>query len=101
MTVDQNTTHSNQIEHNDKIADAEKANINKTAAQGKQIADAAREGINKMVDLREQTTEAAKQIVQKGIETACHQARGGADRFPRALGFSGEQSDGLARQSKQ
>ena len=101
MAIDQNIAHSNQIEHNDKIADAVKANINKTSERGKQIADAARDGINKMVDLREQATETTKQIVQKSVETALHHAREATERFTRTLGFSGEHSERLARQSKQ
>ncbi len=72
-----------------------------TAEQGTQFADAAREGVNKMVDLREQATENTKQVVQKSVETASQQAREAADRFTRTLGFSGEDSERLARQSKQ
>jgi phasin family protein len=51
--------------------------------------------------LREHATENTKQIVQRSVETASHQAREAADRFTRTLGFSGEESERLARQSKQ
>ena len=78
-----------------------KANLNNATEQGTQFADAAREGLNKMVDLREQATENTKQVVQKSVETASQQAREAADRFTRTLGFSGEDSERLARQSKQ
>ena len=54
-----------------------------------------------MTDLREQATENTKQVVQKSVETASQQAREAADRFTRTLGFSGEDSERLARQSKQ
>src|SRR4051795_6467491 len=101
MTFNQNNSQGKQHDQNDKIADAAKANINKTAEQGAQLADAARDGLNKIVDLREHATENTKQIVQKSVETASHQAREAADRFTRTLGFTGEKSERLARQSKQ
>ena len=54
-----------------------------------------------MADLREQATENAKKIVQRSVETASQQAREAADRFTKTLGFTGEDSERLARQSKQ
>src|SRR3954452_20584585 len=101
MTFNQNSNQGKQSDQSDKISDAAKANIDKTAEQGKQFAEAAREGVNKMVDLREQATGSTKQIVQKSVETASQQAREAGDRFTRTLGFSGEDSERLARQSKQ
>src|SRR3954464_14310033 len=99
MAIDQNIVHSNQIEHNDKIADAAKASSNKIAEQGKQIADAARDAINKMVDLREQATENTKQIVQKSVEAASYHAREATERLTRTAGFTGEDRERLPRQS--
>ena len=101
MAIDQNTNHDKQNDQTARNAEAAKANINRTAEQGKQFADAAREGVNKMADLREQATENTKQVVQKSVETASQQAREAADRFTRTLGFSGQDSERLARQSKQ
>src|SRR6195952_3290796 len=101
MAVDQNTNHNKQNDQNARDAEAAKANIDRTAEQGKQFANAARDGVNKMTDLREQATESTKQVVQKSVETASQQAREAADSFTRTLGFSGEESERLARQSKQ
>jgi hypothetical protein len=101
MAFNQNNNQGKQHEQADKVADATKANINKTTEQSAQFVDAAREGVNKMVDLREQATENTKQLVQKSVETASQQAREAADRFTKTLGFSGEDSERLARQSKQ
>jgi hypothetical protein len=101
MAFNQNNNQGKQHEQADKVADATKANINKTTEQSAQFVDAAREGVNKMVDLRERATENTKQLVQKSVETASHQAREAADRFTKTLGFSGEDSERLARQSKQ
>src|ERR1700712_6041522 len=101
MNLNQNNTQGKQYEQADKVADATKDNINKTTEQGKQFVDAARDGVNKMVDLREQATENTKQVMQKGVETASQQAREAADRFTKTLGFSGEDSERLALQSKQ
>jgi len=101
MAFNQNSNQSMQSEQSDKAADTAKANTDRTAEQGKQIAEAARDGVNKMVDLREQATENTKQIVQRSVETASHQAREAAERFTKTLGFTGEDSERLARQSKQ
>ncbi|GJE45388.1 phasin family protein [Methylobacterium soli] len=101
MAFDQNNAQTKQREQHEKLADTAKANLNNATEQGKQFADAAREGLNKMTDLREQATESTKQVVQRSVETAAQQAREAADRFTRTLGFSGEDSERLARQSKQ
>ena len=99
MAFDQNNSQDKQTDQNARNAEA--ANINRTAEQGKQFADAAREGLTTITDLREQATENTKQFVQKSVETASQQAREAADRFTKTLGFSGEDSERLARQSKQ
>jgi len=101
MAFDQNNAQGKQNGQSDKIADAAKANINKTAEQSAHFADAARDGMNKIVDLREQATENTKQIVQKSVETASHHAREATERLTRTVGFIGEDSERLARQSKQ
>src|ERR1700712_2984757 len=101
MSSNQNNNQGKQHEQDDKVADAARANINKTTEQSTQFVDAARDGVNKMTDLREQATESTKQVVQKSVETASQQAREAADRFTRTLGFSGQDCERLARQSKQ
>lgn len=105
MTDKQNTDHGTQNGHDARIAEAAKANFNKTAdktaEQGKQFADAAREGVNQMVDLREKAAETTKQVLQNGIETASLHTREAGNRLSKTLGFSGEDSERLARQSKQ
>jgi hypothetical protein len=101
MAFDQNNAQGKQNGQSDKTADAAKANINKTAEQSAHFADAARDGMNKIVDLREQATENTKQIVQKSVETASHHAREATERLTRTVGFTGEDSERLARQSKQ
>src|SRR3954466_5255436 len=101
MAVNQNATQDIKDERGNNVADAAKANLNKATEQGTRFVDAARDGVNKMADLREQATENTKQVVQKSVETASQEAREAADRFTRTLGFSGEDSERLARQSKQ
>src|SRR3954466_15682793 len=101
MAVNQNATQDIKDERGNNVADAAKANLNKATEQGTRFVDAARDGVNKMADLREQATENTKQVVQKSVETASQEAREAADRFTRTLGFSGEHSERLARQSKQ
>jgi hypothetical protein len=101
MAFDQNNAQAKQREQNEKVADTAKANLNHATEQSTQFVDAARAGVNKMTDLHEQATENTKRIVQRSVETAAQQAREAADRFTRTLGFSGEDSERLARQSKQ
>src|ERR1700710_1354058 len=101
MAVNQNAPQDIKDERGNNVADAAKANLNKATEQGTRFVDAARDGLNKMVDLREQATENTKQVVQKSVETASQKAREAADRFTKTLGFSGEDSERLARQSKQ
>src|SRR3954454_247191 len=101
MTFNQNNNQGNQHELSDRIVDTRRANIDKAAEQGAQFVDAARDRLNLMVALREQATENSKQIVQRSVETASQQAREAAERFTKTPGFNGEDSERLARQSKQ
>jgi hypothetical protein len=101
MAFDQNNAQAKQREQNEKVADTAKASFNNATEQGTQIVDAARDGVNKMADLHEQATESTKQIVQRSVETASQQAREASERFTKTLGFTGEDSERLARQSKQ
>ena len=101
MAFNQNNAQGKQHEDGEKVADAAKANIDKAAERGTRFVDATRDGMNKIVDLREHATENTKQIVQKSVETASHHAREATERFTRTLGFTGEDSERLARQSKQ
>src|SRR4051794_27492342 len=101
MAFNQNNNQGKPHEQTNKAADATKASLNKATEQSTQFVDAARDGVNKMVDLREQATENTKQIVQRSVETASQQAREAAERFTKTLGFTGEDSERLARQSKQ
>ncbi|AWN40087.1 phasin family protein [Methylobacterium durans] len=101
MAFNQNSNQSKQSEQSDKAADAAEAGLDKAAEQGKQFADAARDGVNKLVDLQEQASENTKQIVQRNVEIASQQAREATERLTKTLGFTGEDSERLARQSKQ
>ncbi|APX84165.1 phasin [Methylorubrum extorquens] len=105
MSNNQNANVGKQNGQEAHIAEAAKANSTHAAdtgaEHGKRFADAAQEGFNKTVDLREKATEATKQVMQNGVDTATQQAREAADRFSKTLGFSGEDSERLARESKQ
>ncbi|UHC17911.1 phasin family protein [Methylobacterium currus] len=101
MAAHPNATTNKQPEQADKFADSVKASINETSEQGTQFADVARSGMSQMADLNEKAAENAKHIMQKNVDTASQQAREAADRFTRSLGFTGKDSERLARQSKQ
>ena len=105
MSNEQNLNNAKQNAQDARAAEAAKANFDraadKTNEQNKQFADAAREGVNKVVDLQEKALESTKQVMQNSIETASQHTREAADRFSKTLGFSGQDSERLAQQSKQ
>jgi hypothetical protein len=101
MAFNQNSTNGKQDTQNDRLAGAFKADVDKAAEQGAQFADAARDNMNTMTDLGEKTADATKQVVQQSVEAASQQARAATDRFASALGFTGQDSERLAHQSKQ
>lgn len=105
MAIEQNVSNAKQNGQDARIAEAAKANFDKAAdktnEQNKQFSDATREGINKIVDLHEKAAETTKQVMQNSIETASQHTREAADRFSKTLGFSGQDSERLAQQSKQ
>ncbi|NGM33841.1 phasin family protein [Methylobacterium sp. DB0501] len=57
--------------------------------------------MSRMTNLNEKAAENAKHILQKNVDTASQQAREAADRLTRSLGFTGQDSERLSRQSKQ
>lgn len=101
MDLNSTIAMNKQAEQNEQITEAVRATIKKTTEQNTRFAEAARDGMNKMADFNQKAAENAKQIVQKNVETASQQAREAADRFTRTLGFTGQDSERLAHQSKQ
>jgi hypothetical protein len=101
LALDHNAAQNASSDQNDNISGAAKDNIDKAAEQASQFVDRTRDNVSRMADLREQATENTKQIMQGSVETASQQAREAADRFTRTLGFTGEDGERLARQSKQ
>jgi hypothetical protein len=101
MATNQNNTQTKATEQGAKITDAAKASLDQGAEQAARANNAAREGFNTMSDLREQATETGKKLLQDGAETASKQMRDASDRLTRTLGFSGLDSERLARESKQ
>lgn len=100
MAVNQNSAQENQNEQSRQFAEAAKANLNNTAEHAARAASAAREGMKTMSNLHEQATETGKKLLQSGLDTAAQQAREASDRLARSLGFSGADTEALARQSK-
>ena len=100
-----NTDHGKQNAQDARNAEAARASFDKagdqTAEHGKQFADAAREGAKKMADFSQKAAESTKQAMQNGIEIAAQEVREAADRFSKTIGFSGQDSEHLAEQSKQ
>jgi hypothetical protein len=82
-------------------ADAAKASLNQGAEQAAQANGAARDGLNTATKLHTQAAETGKKMLQDGVDTASKHAREATDRITRTLGFSGQDSERLARQSKQ
>lgn len=78
-----------------------KDKADKTTDQSAKAAYEAREGVSKIVDLNERAAQSTQQLMQEGLETASNQARDVGDQLSRAFGYTGEDSERLAQQSKQ
>jgi phasin family protein len=100
MVADQSKTSGDQNERVRNLTDAAKKNLNQAAEQGTEAVDAVREGSTRMADLQDRTAESARQVLQRGVETAAQQMQTTTDRLTRTLGFSGEDSERLAQQSR-
>ena len=101
MAFNQNNTQGKQTEQGAKIADAAKASLNRGAEQAARANNTARDGLHTVAELHTQAAETGKKMLQDGVETASKHAREATDRITRTLGFSGQDSERLARQSKQ
>jgi hypothetical protein len=101
MSMTHNTAQDKQGDQGRQNTEAAKANLNRTAEQAARASAAARDGINTIANLHEQAAETSKRLLQDGVASAAKQAQAAADRFTRTLGFSGEDSERLVRQSKQ
>jgi hypothetical protein len=99
MAINQSNAQGKQTEQT--MADAAKASLKQAAEQSTQANDAARDGLNTATELHTQVAETGKKILQDGVETVSTHAREATDRITRTLGFSGQDSERLARQSKQ
>jgi len=69
--------------------------------QARTNGDAARAGVEKLADFRQRATEDAWTSMESGMDTASQGFQNASDQFTRALGFSGEEGERLARQSGQ
>src|SRR5215212_6020037 len=69
--------------------------------QARKNGDAARAGVEKLADFRQQATEDAWKSMESSVEAASQGVQNASDQFARTLGFSGEDSERLARQSGQ
>src|SRR5205085_7488585 len=63
--------------------------------------EAARAGVEKLVNFRQRATEDAWKSMESGVDAAAQEVQNASDQFTRALGFSGEEGERLARQSRQ
>ena len=101
MPSNQNNAQGKHSEQGATVADAAKANLNQGAAHVAGATKKTREELDAMTGLQAQATEAGKKILQDGVETASKQMRDASDRLTHTLGFSGQDSERLARESKQ
>src|SRR4051812_29751384 len=69
--------------------------------QAHKNADAARHGVEKLANFRQRATDDSWKSMQSGIDAASQGFQNASDQFTRALGFSGEEGERLARQSGQ
>ncbi|WP_407530787.1 phasin family protein [Methylobacterium oryzisoli] len=101
MEFMQSADTNKQAEQAERFGSTFKAETAKISEKNIKFADAARESMSAMADITGKTTENAKQIMQNNVETVSQQAREAADRFRRTLGFTGQDGERLALQSRQ
>ena len=101
ISFNQNADQNKNSDQSDKADEVLKSDVDKSAERNAQFTDAARGGVDRIIDLNERAAENTKQYMQKGVEIASNQVREAADRFSRTLGYTGDGSERLARQSKQ
>ena len=75
--------------------------LNKREEQAHKATEAARAGVEKLAEFRQQATENVRKSVQSGVDVTSRNVQNASDQFARTLGFTGEDSDRLARQSAQ
>ena len=76
-------------------------NLSNRDEQTHKAAETARAGVVKLADFRQQATENVRKSVQSGVDATSRNIQNASDQFARTLGFTGEDSDRLARQSAQ
>ena len=69
--------------------------------QAHKNADVARAGVERLADFRQRGTEDAWKSMESGLDAASQRFQNASDQFARALGYSGEEGERLARQSGQ
>src|SRR3954471_18111411 len=69
--------------------------------QARKNGEAARAGVEKLADFRQQATNDGWKSMESGLDAASQGFQNASDQFTRALGFSGEEGERLARQSGQ
>jgi len=69
--------------------------------QAHKNANAARAAVEKLADFRQRATEDGWKSMESGLDAASQGFQNASDQFTRALGFSGEEGERLARQSGQ
>src|SRR4051812_4491736 len=63
--------------------------------------EAARAGVEKLANFRQRATDDAWKSMESSVDAASQGFQNASDQFARALGFSGEEGERLARQSGQ
>src|SRR5215211_2166050 len=69
--------------------------------QAHKNADAARAGVEKLANFRQRATADAWKSMESSVDAASQGFQNASDQFARTLGFTGEDSERLARQSGQ
>jgi hypothetical protein len=69
--------------------------------QARKNGDAARAGVERLADFRQRATDDAWKSMESSVNAASQQFQNASDQFTRALGYSGEDGERLARQSGQ
>jgi len=69
--------------------------------QAHKNADAARAGVDRLANFRQRATDDGWKSMESRVDAASQSLQNASDQFTRALGYSGEEGERLARQSGQ
>ncbi len=84
----------------DKAADGARAGFDQAVAQGEQFAGVTKDNVNRIFDASREAAANTRNVLQNNLEALAQQTREAVEHLNRTYGFSGEDSERFAQQSR-